>query len=125
MMNTQATVSQPTAVPGSPLVQVSGVLLGIILLILAAAWVIKRLGFSPKGAGARGLKVTASTSLGPREQVVIVEVEDARLVLGVTASQINVLHTLPPTSVVADENPAPPADFQSMMKSLLKRPGRS
>ncbi|MBA7801994.1 flagellar biosynthetic protein FliO [Citrobacter sp. C348] len=125
MMNTQATVSQPTAVPGSPLVQVSGVLLGIILLILAAAWVIKRLGFSPKGAGARGLKVTASTSLGPRERVVIVEVEDARLVLGVTASQINVLHTLPPTSVVADENPAPPADFQSMMKSLLKRPGRS
>lgn len=37
MMNTRATVSQPTAVPGSPLVQVSGVLLGIILLILAAA----------------------------------------------------------------------------------------
>ncbi|WP_341516460.1 flagellar biosynthetic protein FliO [Citrobacter gillenii] len=125
MMNTQATVSQPAAVPGSPLVQVSGALLGIILLILAAAWVIKRLGFSPKGAGTRGLKVTASTSLGPRERVVIVEVEDARLVLGVTASQINVLHTLPPTSVVPDENPAPPADFQSMMKSLLKRPGRS
>lgn len=125
MMNTQATVSQPAAVPGSPLVQVSGALLGIILLILAAAWVIKRLGFASKGAGTRGLKVTASTSLGPRERVVIVEVEDARLVLGVTVSQINVLHILPPTSVVPDENPAPPADFQSMMKSLLKRPGRS
>ncbi|ATF50008.1 flagellar type III secretion system protein FliO [Citrobacter freundii] len=125
MMNTQATVSQPTSVPGSPLVQVSGALLGIILLILAAAWVIKRLGFASKGGSTRGLNVTASTSLGPRERVVIVEVEDARLVLGVTASQINVLHTLPPAPVVADENPAPPADFQSMMKSLLKRPGRS
>lgn len=125
MMNTQATVSQPTSVPGSPLVQVSGALLGIILLILAAAWVIKRLGFASKGGSTRGLNVTARTSLGPRERVVIVEVEDARLVLGVTASQINVLHTLPPAPVVADENPAPPADFQSMMKSLLKRPGRS
>lgn len=124
MMNTRATVSQPAAVPGSPLVQVSGALLGIILLILAAARVIKRTGFASKGAGTRGLKVTASTSLGPRERVVIVEVEDARLVLGVTASQINVLHTLPlrpwcPTRT------RPPADFQSMMKSLLKRPGRS
>lgn len=102
-MNTQATVSQPAAVPGSPLVQVSGALLGIIVLILAAAWVIKRLGFAPKSAGTRGLKVTASTSLGPRERVVIVEVEDARLVLGVTTSQINVLHTLPPAPADAEE----------------------
>ncbi|MCP1690706.1 flagellar protein FliO/FliZ [Citrobacter farmeri] len=86
-MKTQATVQQPSAVPGSPLMQVSGALLGIILLILAAAWVIKRLGFSPKGSHTRGLKVSASTSLGPRERVVIVDVEDARLVLGVTASR--------------------------------------
>lgn len=124
-MNTQATVSQPAAIPGSPLVQVSGALFGIIVLILAAAWVIKRLGFAPKSAGTRGLKVTASTSLGPRERVVIVEVEDARLVLGVTASQINVLHTLPAAPAEAEEKPASPADFQAMMKSLLKRPGRS
>ncbi|MCU6173481.1 flagellar biosynthetic protein FliO [Citrobacter cronae] len=125
MMNTQATVSQPSAVPGSPLVQVSGALLGIIVLILAAAWVIKRLGFTPKSAGTRGLKIASSTSLGPRERVVIVEVEDARLVLGVTASQINLLHTLPPAPADAEEKPASPADFQAMMKSLLKRPGRS
>lgn len=124
-MNTQATVSQPVAAPGSPLVQVSGALFGIIVLILAAAWVIKRLGFAPKGTGTRGLKVAASASLGPRERVVIVEVEDARLVLGVTASQINLLHTLPPAPNVVDEKPASPADFQAMMKSLLKRPGRS
>ena len=120
-MKTQATVQQPSAVPGSPLMQVSGALLGIILLILAAAWVIKRLGFSPKGSHTRGLKVSAS----PRERVVIVDVEDARLVLGVTASNISVLHTLPPAPVVPEETPSAPADFQAMMKSLLKRSGRS
>lgn len=96
MMKTEATVSQPTAPAGSPLMQVSGALIGIIALILAAAWVIKRMGFAPKGNSVRGLKVSASASLGPRERVVIVEVENARLVLGVTASQINLLHTLPP-----------------------------
>ncbi|VFS00225.1 flagellar biosynthesis protein FliO [Salmonella enterica subsp. enterica serovar Typhimurium] len=77
MMKTEATVSQPTAPAGSPLMQVSGALIGIIALILAAAWVIKRMGFAPKGNSVRGLKVSASASLGPRERVVIVEVENA------------------------------------------------
>lgn len=73
----------------------SGALFGIIAFILIAAWLAKRFGLAGKTAGTRGLKVSASTPLGPRERVVIVEVEDARLVLGVTASSINVLHTLP------------------------------
>lgn len=125
MMKTQATVQQPSAIPGSPLIQVSGALFGIIILILAAGWAIKRLGFAPKNGHTGGLKVSASTSLGPRERVVIVDVEDARLVLGVTATQINVLHTLPPASLAAEETASAPASFQSMMTSLLKRSGRS
>lgn len=124
-MTTQATVSQPSAVPGSPLLQVSGALLGIIAFILVVAWLAKRVGLAGKNAGARGLKLSASTSLGPRERVVIVEVEDARLVLGVTASNIQVLHKLPAAPVSTDAAAEVPADFQSVMKSLLKRSGRS
>jgi flagellar biosynthetic protein FliO len=124
-MKTEATVSQPSAVPGSPLLQVSGALFGIIAFILIVAWLAKRFGLAGKTPHARGLKVSASTSLGPRERVVIVEVEDARLVLGVTASQITVLHKLPPAPETVPENAESPADFQSVMKSLLKRSGRS
>ena len=124
-MKTQATLSQPSAVPGSPLLQVSGALFGIIAFILIAAWLAKRFGLAGKTASTRGLKVSASTTLGPRERVVIVEVEDARLVLGVTASSINVLHKLPPAPVEVDARAEAPADFQSVMKSLLKRSGRS
>lgn len=124
-MKTQATLSQPSAVPGSPLLQVSGALFGIIAFILIAAWLAKRFGLAGKTAGTRGLKVSASTTLGPRERVVIVDVEDARLVLGITASNINVLHKLPPETVTDDERADAPADFQSVMKNLLKRSGRS
>ncbi|HHA1915641.1 MULTISPECIES: flagellar biosynthetic protein FliO [Enterobacter] len=124
-MKTQATISQPAAVPGSPLLQVSGALFGIIAFILIAAWLVKRFGLAGKTAGAHGLKVSASTTLGPRERVVIVEVDDARLVLGVTASNISVLHKLPPAPAAVDERAETPADFQSVMKSLLKRSGRS
>ncbi|EBQ8258680.1 flagellar biosynthesis protein FliO, partial [Salmonella enterica subsp. enterica serovar Enteritidis] len=35
------------------------------------------------------------------------------------------LHTLPPAENDTEAPVAPPADFQNMMKSLLKRSGRS
>ncbi|WP_039058471.1 flagellar biosynthetic protein FliO [Enterobacter sp. Bisph1] len=124
-MKTQATVSQPSAVTGSPLLQVSGALMGMIAVILIIAWLAKRFGLGGKTASARGLKVSASTTVGPRERVVIVDVEDARLVLGVTPTHINLLHKLPPAPAeneVVNENNV---DFQSVMKNLLKRSGRS
>ncbi|HEX4500807.1 MAG TPA: flagellar biosynthetic protein FliO [Scandinavium sp.] len=121
-----AVAHQPiTASPASTLVDVSGALLGIILLILAAAWLAKRFGVSGvKSAATKELKVSASTALGQREKVVIVDVEDARLVLGVTASQITLLHKLPP-AVIDPNTPKPETpDFASLMKSVIKRPGR-
>lgn len=124
-MKTQTAVQQPTAGTGSPLVQVSGALTAIIVFILLAAWLAKRFGLAGKSGPAKGLKVSASASLGPRERVVVIEVEDARLVLGVTATQITHLHTLPPAA--ADSNPAPAeaVDFQALMKNLLKRNGKA
>ncbi len=129
-MKTQATVqSQPTASTGSPLVQVSGALTAIIIFILLAAWVAKRFGFTPKTGSSKEMKVSASCSVGPRERVVIVDVQDARLVLGVTAGQITHLHTLPAATVIETVSPAAPADFRelmknSLMKNLLKRNGK-
>jgi len=55
---------------------------------------------------------------------VIVDVPDARLVLGVTAGQITHLHTLPPAPVSETVSPVAPVDFQSLMKNLLKRNGK-
>lgn len=124
-MKTQASVVQPSAVHGSPLLQVSGALLGIILLILAAAWLAKRFGFGGRIASSKGLTVSASTTVGPRERVIVVDVEDARLVLGVTASQITVLHKLPPAPSQPEESKENTPDFQSVLKNLLKRSGRS
>jgi flagellar protein FliO/FliZ len=124
-MKTQATVQQqPAASASSPLVQVSGALTAIIIFILLAAWVAKRFGFTPKTGSGKEMKVSASCSVGARERVVIVDVQDARLVLGVTAGQITHLHTLPAAPVNEVITQTPPADFQSLMKNLLKRNGK-
>lgn len=128
-MKTQSVVAQPgtTATSsGSPLIQVSGALTIIILVILLAAWIAKRTGFAPKKGNSRDLKISASVSVGTRERIVIVDVENARLVLGVTATQITPLHTLPPAP--ESEAPSPAAegqDFQNLLKNLLKRSGRN
>jgi flagellar protein FliO/FliZ len=124
-MKTQATVQQqPASSASSPLVQVSGALTAIIIFILLAAWVAKRFGFAPKTGSGKEMKVSASCSVGARERVVIVDVQDARLVLGVTAGQITLLHTLAATPMNEVITQTPPADFQSLMKNLLKRNGK-
>nr|WP_284143041.1 flagellar biosynthesis protein FliQ [Escherichia coli] len=76
-MNNHATVQSSTPVSAAPLLQVSGALIAIIALILAAAWLVKRLGLAPKRTGVNGLKISASASLGARERVVVVDVEEA------------------------------------------------
>lgn len=58
--------------------------------------------------------------------MVVIEVDNTLLVLGVTAQQITPLHTLPAPpkdSTVADT--APPADFRQLMQKVLKRPEKS
>ena len=59
-MKTQATLSAPSAVPGSPLLQVSGALFGIIAFILIAAWLAKRFGLAGKTAATQINEMTLS-----------------------------------------------------------------
>ncbi|WP_313619265.1 flagellar biosynthetic protein FliO [Pantoea septica] len=124
-MNTQSHALQPAAPAisgGSVVTQVSSVLAVIVLLILACAWLARRLGFAPKTVSSQALKVSASVQVGQRERVVIVDTAEARLVLGVTAAQITHLHTLPPVARPAAA--AAPQDFRQLLQNLVKRPGK-
>lgn len=116
--------SAPVASAGSMLTQVSSVLAFIVLLILFCAWLARRFGLAPKRVGSQSLNVSASVSVGQRERVVIVDVDDARLVLGVTGQSITHLHTLPPKEPTDPQPAAAPADFRQMLQTLIKRPGK-
>lgn len=65
----------------------------VVALILFCAWAVRRFGLQT-GAGNRFLKVISSVMVGQRERVVIVEVGDSWLVLGVAAGRVNALHTM-------------------------------
>lgn len=68
----------------------------IIAIILAGAWVARSKGWL-RAAQGQSIKLTGTQSLGGRAYVSIVEVEDARLVIGITGNQVTLLHTMPPS----------------------------
>ena len=118
--------SAPVVPASSVLTQVSSVLGGILLLILFIGWVTKRTGLAPQAKNNKLLKITSSCQVGRSEKVVIVEVDNTWLVLGVTAHSITPLHTLsaPPVDTPAASAAELPADFRQLMQKMLNRPGK-
>ncbi|WP_272515128.1 MULTISPECIES: flagellar biosynthetic protein FliO [unclassified Providencia] len=99
------------------LTQISGALGGIILLILAGAWLVKKLGFAPQKMGKEQIvKVKSRCSLGNKERVVVIEVNNECLVLGVTTQNISLLHQYPAAPEVTETLPTEPLTFQSLLK---------
>ncbi|WP_242458049.1 flagellar biosynthetic protein FliO [Halomonas sp. YLGW01] len=95
-----------------------------LALVLALVWLASRLvrRLAPGGAAAgQHLRVVGSAAVGQRERVVIVEVEDTWLVLGVGGGQVNRLHDLPaPTTATPTEATAMPGDgFAARFASAL------
>ncbi|MGV2398657.1 MAG UNVERIFIED_CONTAM: flagellar biosynthetic protein FliO, partial [Klebsiella aerogenes] len=71
----------------------------------------------------RLLNLRASCQVGQRERVVVVEVDNTLLVLGVTAQQITPLHQFPAPPRDEDTAGARPAnDFRQLMQNVLNRP---
>ena len=97
----------------------------IVVVILAGAWAVRRSGLGRTGSS-QALRVTASQNLGNRAWVAVVEVEDARLVVGITSQQVSLLHTLPPAPPAPDHaqeaRPESPG-FTTALTRALKRRG--
>ncbi len=75
----------------------------ILALLIFAAWLMRRLS-GGKGFGARGVKVLGGVSLGPRERIVLIEVGEECLVVGIVPGQIRTLHALPKSEIKFDES---------------------
>lgn len=92
-----ACLATPAWAATSTTTSVATVLISLVLILggfALVAWLARR--YLPGLGGTQGVvKVVGATMVGPRERVVVIEVEDARLVLGVGGGQVRLLHTLP------------------------------
>lgn len=96
-ITTPSASAVPAPVPSwgaTGLLQAASGLAVVIALIFLCAWAARRLGLQKHNSG-RLIKIVASTAIGQRERVVVVEIGDTWLALGVTPGQIQSLHSMP------------------------------
>mgnify|MGYP003660178256 CR=1 FL=1 len=90
---------------GSHVVNVLLALAIVTVAIIALAWVVKRLG-NTSFLQQPGMKVISSLPMGTREKIVLVEVDNQKLLLGVTPHNISSLHVFEKTELATPTEPA-------------------
>ena len=113
-----------TASTGSMLLTISGALSLVVITIVIAALLLRRSRWGGAlSSGKNLLAIKHSFVLGQRERVVIVEVADRWLLLGVTPSGITLLTEMD-KHPADDEDEVISSNFQQMLlRSLSKKPG--
>lgn len=97
-----------------------------LILVLAAvalvAWIMKRINLPQQGAASL-LKVISGVAVGPRERVVLMEVNDTWLVVGVAPGQVRTLHSMPKGVIPdgANISAVPDGKFQMWLKQMVEK----
>ena len=109
----------PSVSTAGSLLQVFIGLVAVLLLIAGAAWLAKRMGVTQVGASSL-LRVVSSASVGTRERVVVVEVGESWLVVGVSPGSVNALMTLPKGEIPTQATSALAGHFASKLQQLIE-----
>ena len=109
-------------ISGGSFLQAMLALLLIIGILLATAWMARKVG-GGKGFGQGGMAVIGGVALGPRERIVLVEVGDVWLVVGVVPGQIRTLHQMPKGTLPLAGAAGVPVDasFANWLKAITER----
>jgi flagellar protein FliO/FliZ len=115
----------PSAVSSGSIVQIIFSLLLVLAAIVLVAWLLKRMNAAQLGSG-NLLKILGSVAIGQRERIVLVEVKDTWLVVGVGPGQIRTLHTLQKQEFQSTENSThstlPPENkFAKLLSAVLRQ----
>ncbi len=95
--------------------------LGLVLgLIVLAAWLVRHFSLLPRQAGGV-MRVVSGVMIGQRERVVVVEIRDQWLVLGVTPQSINLLSNMPKPEGAELDEVQPTAFANRLARALQQR----
>ncbi|MGP9801428.1 flagellar biosynthetic protein FliO [Rheinheimera sp. NSM] len=87
----------------------------VVAIVIALGWAFKKLTL--RLPGSRHIKIISSMPLGPKERLLVIEMQGKQRVLGVTAHSINLLFEL--ENSLPEEKLA--SDFHTQLQSLLKK----
>ena len=117
-----ATPAAATSSPSSAgsLLQVVFGLLVVLGLLAGALWFLKRMGggrFAPGSV----VKIIGGVSVGNRERVMVVEVADQWIVIGVAPGQVSTLATLPRQEQPAAQAAPGVPNFSAWLKQTIEK----
>jgi flagellar protein FliO/FliZ len=111
------------------LFKVLGGLILVLAMMAGAAWLLKRFGLA-KAASGSTIKIVGGVSVGNRERVLVLEVADQWIVVGVAPGRVSSIATLPrqeqetivTNSKVANATNGPAANnFAAWLKQTMEK----
>ena len=114
-------IDQPTPTPLDELdiFQVIAPLLMVIVLIFALAWLVKKMNTGIPAMG-KDIEILSTTPLSGQSRLCLVRVAGKDMLIGVTGTNINLLHTFD-EPVVQSRPKENPIEFAEQFKKLLSR----
>lgn len=98
-------------------------LLVVLALIAGLAWMMRRSG-ALQGGAAGSLRILGGLSMGARERIVLVQVGDKQLLLGVAPGRVQTLHVLEEPVALREPGRPVAGSFAANLSAALRR-GRS
>lgn len=115
-----AQAAEQAAAGSSSLLQLLGLVL-VLAVMAGAAWMLKRMGVA-KTAGGTAARIVGGVSVGNRERVLVVEVADQWIVIGVAPGQVNALATMPRQESAVGIDVAPTTkNFSTWLKQTIEK----
>ncbi|MBN2978612.1 flagellar biosynthetic protein FliO [Pseudomonas fluorescens] len=115
----QAATAPVTGSVGGQLTQLVLGLLLVVGVIFVLAWLMRRVQSIGPG-NAQVIELVGSRALGPRDRLVLVQVGEEQILLGITPGRITPLHVLKTPVQTTQSQPATPEFAQRLMELLGK-----
>jgi len=121
--------AEPVAAVAAPVVgggvagQLTQLVLGLLLvlgLIFFLAWLLRRVQQAGPAGKGQVIELIGSRALGPRDRLVLVQVGNEQILLGLTPGTISALHVLKEPVQVSGTEQATPEFAQRLMELLGK-----
>ncbi|GAL06914.1 flagellar biosynthetic protein FliO [Photobacterium aphoticum] len=94
-------------------------LMFVVILIIGLAWLIKRMKWTGIQSGPSPLRIVRQLSVGQRERIVLLQVGDEQMLVGVTQQNISLLSKL--DQPLPTEAGLSGGDFAQQLSTMLKK----
>ena len=118
-----STIGEGVTQPSEHFGQIVLSLVLVLLIIFISAWLLRRYGRFP-GVAEGNLKVLGALSVGQRERILLLQVSEDQVLVGVTTSRISRLHQLEVPVEVKDNVPVT-SQFSQRLQDALKLKGNN